>query len=58
MATLLALLADTMYSHASPIVRSVPPSLVRIDEVSFLERYSELTRIIHDGVDFWEVSGD
>ena len=31
-----------MYSHASPIVRSVPPSLVGIGEVSFLERYAEL----------------
>jgi hypothetical protein len=31
-----------MYSHASPIVRSVPPSLVGRGEVSFLERYAEL----------------
>ena len=29
-----------MYSHASPIVRSVPPSFVGSGEVSFLERYS------------------
>src|SRR5262249_47012083 len=28
-----------MYSHASPIVLSVPPSFVGIGEVSFLVRY-------------------
>src|SRR5262249_53286562 len=31
-----------MYSHASPIVRSVPPSFVGIAEVSFLDRYAGL----------------
>ena len=29
-----------MYSHASPTVRSVPPSFVGRGEVSFLERYA------------------
>ena len=31
---------EFMYSHASPIVRSVPPSFVGSGEVSFPERYS------------------
>src|SRR5262245_1671330 len=31
-----------MYSHASPIVLSVPPSFVGIGEVSFLARYAGL----------------
>src|SRR5262249_2419217 len=31
-----------MYSHASPIVLSVPPSFVGIGEVSFLVRYAGL----------------